>query len=316
MPCLQATDDARAAREAQRKASLLEATRLRELRRQEQFEHDKKIIEDNLLEAKQDAEKLKARMKTAREAAQKVATPLELKGMQDILNSLRERELGRLKDEQSIELPEDQFDRQVELLRREMQRSVIEQEIFAVQAAEWTKFCADCNERRKEEERQARDEFERTKEARKRDLDFLRQKEERMKKLLQEAEEKRQREIEEAARCRREKEEQMRKEAEDRAKRAQQAAHAREEQRRKDEELRLQRLRIEEEAKHAREEQEREETYRRERLQQRLDEEEEERQRKNAFGVQLKRRVSDQKPSASHPMVSINMIVLNLMGSN
>ncbi|EGD73207.1 hypothetical protein PTSG_04921 [Salpingoeca rosetta] len=292
---------AKADAEKARKASLVEADELRELRRREQFEHDRKIIEENLAEAKKDAETLRARMKTARESAQKVGTPLELKNMQDILNGIREREFSRLKEQQSEDLPSDEYDRQVEELRREMQKAVIEQEIFAVQAAEWSKFAVDCEQRRKEEERLAKDEFERTKAARERDLEFLRQKEERMKRLMEEAEQQRQKEIEEAAAKRRQQEDKLRKEAEARAAKAEAAAQARKEQQKLFEEREERQRKMEEEARQLREQQQREEQERRQKLQQRLDEEEE--ANRDRFGVMLKRRVPEPKGNPSHPMI-------------
>ena len=282
------------------------------MRRKEQFEHDKQIIEENLAEARRDAETLKARMKTAREKAQKFGSPLELKNMQDILNNIRDRELGNLKQQQSPPLPEDEYDRKVEELRREMQRTVIEQEIFAVQAAEWSKFAVDAEQRRKEEQQRARDEFERTKASRERDLAFLRQKEERMQRLMEEAEQRRQQEIEEAARVRREKEEKLRKAAEERERKTQEAAKLREEQQRRFEEKEAQRLKLEREAREIREQQAREEAARRQKLQERMEEEEEANHQR--FGVMLKRRVPEPKKDSKHPMVSVSVCLCVSLG--
>eukprot|EP00056_Hartaetosiga_gracilis_P018819 m.12000 g.12000 ORF g.12000 m.12000 type:complete len:432 (-) comp7100_c1_seq2:126-1421(-) len=211
-----------------REESLQHAEKIRQQRIQEQFDHDRTIIEDNLKDAIEELELTKKKVSSAREMAQAHATKSEFESFHTMLAGIRDSELERLEAEHSAPLPDEPNDRIVEELRRKMQRAVVEQEIYDVQAAEWSRFANDCQKRREEEKKTDNDLFERTKVARDRDMEFLQKKKERMERLMKAAEEKRIKEIEEVRQREKERREQREIEMQKRAEKAEALARKRE----------------------------------------------------------------------------------------
>eukprot|EP00055_Hartaetosiga_balthica_P007394 m.25343 g.25343 ORF g.25343 m.25343 type:complete len:556 (+) comp5755_c1_seq1:41-1708(+) len=290
-------------RDRLRQGSLQQAEKIRQQRIQEQFEHDKTMIENNLRDAMDELELAKKKVSSARGTAQEHATQAEFDSFHAMLSGIRKSELERLDAEHTGILPEDANDRAIEELRRKMQRAVVEQEIYDVQATEWNKFATDCHKRREEEKETDKDMFERTKVARDRDMEFLQKKKERMERLMKEAEEKRVREIEDVRGKEKEKREREAREMQLRAEKAAALAQRRQEELAHENMKEAQRERVEAERQATLAMQAKEEEMRLKKI--REYNEKQESTLKERMGTPLNARRPEKRANPSHPMIAL-----------